>query len=146
MTSGLALIVAAILAPIAGLHFLWALGTPWPFNSERLLAQAVGGPGLDPKIGPTAKCVVTIVAAGAILISAILPLFYARVLPSPLPYQLVFWLLAVQTAVFLLRGCLGYMSLSAMPQIEPFRTYNRRFFNPLIIALGLACAVILLAD
>lgn len=146
MTTGIALIVAGILLPVAGLHFLWALGSPWPFKSEKMLAQAVGGPGLNPKISPLTKCGVTMVAAGAILTSAILPLFYANVLPDPLPQKLVFWLLFVQAAVFLLRGCLGYLSVSAMPQIEPFRTYNRRFFNPLIIALGLACAVILLAQ
>ncbi|AUR05912.1 hypothetical protein PhaeoP72_03994 (plasmid) [Phaeobacter inhibens] len=140
----LALITAAVLWPIAGLHMLWAFGNPWPFKSEDDLAKSVGGPSLDHNIGFAAKFIITVIAAGAIWGAGLLPLMQIGVLPSPFGEVILFWLLVLQTAVFLIRGALGYVDLVPASAYEPFRTNNRRYFSPLIISLGLACAAILI--
>ncbi|MEL7282753.1 MAG: DUF3995 domain-containing protein [Pseudomonadota bacterium] len=140
----LALITAGILWPIAGLHMLWAFGNPWPFKSEDDLAKTVGGPSLDHNISVAAKFIITVIAAGAIWVAGLLPLMHTGVLPSPFGEILLYWLLVLQTAVFLIRGALGYFDLVPASAYEPFRTFNRRYFSPLIISLGLSCAAILI--
>ena len=140
----LAWIAAAVLLPAAALHLVWAFGIPWPFASERDLAHSVGGPSLNPKTGYWAKFAITVIAAGAILAAGVLPLIHAGVLPNPLPKQVAYWLLLAQTVAFLLRGGLGYVDVAPASAHEPFRTYNRRYFSPLIIVLGLICASLLI--
>ena len=140
----LALITAAILWLIAGLHMLWAFGNPWPFKSEHELAKSVGGPSLDHNIGFAAKFIITVIAAGAIWVAGLLPLMQTSLLPNPLGQVVLYWLLVLQTAVFLIRGALGYIDLVPASAHEPFHTYNRRYFSPLIISLGLSCAAILI--
>lgn len=139
----LALAVAGILFPIACLHLVWAFGKPWPFATEDQLARAVGGPALDPKISQGAKFVITILAAAAIAAAGLLPLVQTEVLPSPFPAPITFWLLVLQTIVFLLRGALGYTDLAPASIYEPFRTNNRHYYSPLILTLGAMCALIL---
>ncbi|MEL7213407.1 MAG: hypothetical protein AAGK92_12140 [Pseudomonadota bacterium] len=98
----LALIIAAILWPIAGLHLVWAFGNPWPFKTEHELAISVGGPSLDHNIGAVAKFFVTVIAAGAIWIAGLLPLLQTGVLPSPFGQAAIFWLMVAETSVFLI--------------------------------------------
>lgn len=140
----LALITSAILWPIAGLHMLWAFGNPWPFKTEHDLAKSVGGPSLDHTIGAGAKFIITVLAAGAIWVAGLLPLMHTGALPSLIGEGPLSWLLVLQTIVFLIRGALGYIDLAPASAHQPFRTYNRRYFSPLIISLGLTCAAILI--
>ena len=84
------------------------------------------------------------VEVGAIWVAGLLPLMQAGVLPSPFGEVVLCWLLVLQTAVFLIRGALGYIDLVPANAYEPFHTYTRRYFSPLIISLGLSCAAILI--
>lgn len=139
----LAWIVAGILLPIGALHVVWAFGVPWPFASEAELARAVGGPSLKLHIGWWTKFTIAAVAAGAILASGLLPIMHVGVLVSPVPALVVEWFLAAQSLVFLQRCVLGFADVTPASAHEPFRTLNRRYFSPLIIAPGVICASLL---
>ena len=139
----LAFVIACALWPIAALHLVWAFGKTWPFATEEHLAQTVGGPSLDPSIGSSAKVSITLVAAGAIAVAGLIPIAYAGILSVPVPQFVLFWLLVFQIIVFLARGAFGYCDITPASAFEPFRTYNRRYYSPFVIALGMLCAAIL---
>ena len=141
MTDVIALVVAGILIPISALHFIWATGRPWPMRDREGLARTVIGSERSLTHPPTG--LVTACVALLILVAAVLPLCLAGLVASPLPPWTLRGLVALQALVFLARGFVGYSAWGrqAAP-LEPFRTYNLRFYNPLILALGLLCGLL----
>ncbi len=141
----LARAIAIILLLIAALPVLWAVGIPWPFATKEALALSIGGPSLKPDTGKWTKFGITLIAAGALAVAGILPLMHLGLFPFPVFSPVLRCCLAAQTVVFLLRGGLGFLDTTPASAHEPFRSYNRRYFSPLIIGLGVLCAALFLA-
>ncbi|WP_424972717.1 DUF3995 domain-containing protein [Dinoroseobacter sp. S76] len=142
MSDIFAVILAGVLLPVGLLHLIWASGASWPFRSEAHLAQSViGTPFEMPRLQ---KAGLTLAAASAILLAGLLPLAFADLIETGLPERALRWALMVEAAVFLLRGSYGYLpAMARAAPLEPFRTLNRRYYNPLILALGGLCVALL---
>jgi len=134
----LALFIALVLIVTATLHALWALRIWWPIRDEARLARHVVG-----TIGITEMPAagVTWVVAALILLGGLWPLMIAGLLPSPLLVPLLRaggWLMVV---VFLVRGLASWSFWKTEPD---FTRLNRRYFGPLILAIGLAMLALML--
>lgn len=70
VTSPLAVVPAAVLAGVAGLHILWGLGSSFPKDDRVQLADAVAGLEVMP---PASACFVVAgsLAAGAALVAGV---------------------------------------------------------------------------
>ena len=131
-----ALLVSAILIVVAAVHFLWALGWWFPIRDEAELVKAVVGvKGAEWMPGPI-PCALVV---AAMLIAAGLPwIAHGGV------RQVVLILAATG---FVIRGILPWRPFwrKLTPQ-EPFATYDRRFYGPLCLLLGLGFAVLALEN
>lgn len=130
-----------ILLLIAVLHFLWGVDVYWPAKDEASLAKmVVGAKGITQMPNFWACSFVTV----ALLIGAVIVLRLAGVMDvkafglKALPLWL-FQLAGLGFALVLLsRGIIGFTPFWAQitPE-EPFRTWNKQFYSPLCIALGM---------
>ncbi|MEM1078849.1 MAG: DUF3995 domain-containing protein [Pseudomonadota bacterium] len=142
MSGVLALIPALVLVPVGLLHLLWATGVTWPCNSDMHLVRCVIGAPFDMRHPRNAA--LTVAVAAAITFAGLLPLAVVGLLGTGLPESLLRGLLMVEAGVFLLRGSYGYLpAMAKAAPLEPFRTLNRRYYNPLILLLGGICVALL---
>jgi hypothetical protein len=117
----------SVCSVLAFVTLLWSLGFVWPMRSEAELARAViGTKGRDtmPHAWPLALYPVLFMTA------AIWPVW---------PTLWVSEGLAVFAVIFLARG--GATFSRVMDRLcpeQPFATFDRRFYGPLSLALGLA--------
>ncbi len=125
------IIALLILAAIAALHLLWAVRIWWPIADESELVRAVAGfPNTD-RMPPPVAC---LVVALAVLIAAIPPVL---ALSGPQLSGLARLVALGAGTVFLARGLIGITPFWArMTPEQPFRRLDRRYYSPLISALG----------
>jgi hypothetical protein len=133
----LALIVAAALFALAGVHLYWGLGGRWPGHDEASMVEHVVGrtrgmraPGLLASIG-----VALALATGGALVAATL-------VSTPWDPWLkaALWLLF---AVFAGRGLATYVPpVFRYAEGTPFATLNRRAYGPLCLAIALGILVL----
>jgi hypothetical protein len=133
----LALILAAALLALAGIHLYWAFGGRWPGHDEASMVEHVVGrtrgmraPGLLASIG-----VALALATGGALVAATL-------VSTPWDPWLkaALWLLF---AVFAGRGLATYVPpVFRYAEGTPFATLNRRAYGPLCLAIALGILVL----
>jgi hypothetical protein len=133
----LALILAAALFALAGVHLYWGLGGRWPGHDEASMVEHVVGrtrgmraPGLAASIG-----VALALATGGALVAATL-------VSTPWDSWLkaARWLLF---AVFAGRGLATYVPpVFRYAEGTPFATLNRRAYGPLCLAIALGILVL----
>ncbi len=133
----LALILAATLFALAGIHLYWGFGGRWPGHDETSMVEYVVGrtrgmraPGL---LASTA--VALALAAGGVLVLASL---------TTMPWG--GWLKAARWVLFVVfagRGLATYVP-SAFRYAEgtPFATLNRRAYGPLCLAIALGLLIL----
>ena len=133
----LALILAAALFALAGLHLYWAFGGRWPGHDEASMVEHVVGrtrgmraPGL----------VASVAVALALAIGG------ALVLGSQVTTPWDGWLQAARwglLAVFAGRGLAAYAPpVFRYAEGTPFATLNRRAYGPLCLAIALGLLVL----
>lgn len=133
----LALILAAALFALAGIHLYWGLGGRWPGHDEASMVEHVVGrtrgmraPGLA-----ASAAVALALAAGGVLVLATL---------TPTPWDP--WLKAARWglfAVFAGRGLATYASpVFRYAEGTPFARLNRRAYGPLCLAIALGILVL----
>lgn len=129
----LAVILAATLFALAGVHLYWAFGGRWPGHDEASLVEHVVGRTAGMRApGPLASAAVAAALAvgGLLTLAAVAP-------PSPLS----FWLWAARWplfAVFALRGLATYAPpVFRYAEGTPFVRLNRRAYGPLCLAIAL---------
>lgn len=133
----LALILAATLFALAGIHLYWGLGGRWPGHDEASMVEHVVGrtrgmraPGLL-----ASAAVALALAAGAALVLATM---------KPTPWdgglQAARWALF---AVFVGRGLATYVPpVFRYAEGTPFARLNRRAYGPLCLAIALGLLVL----
>ena len=132
--TAVALLVSAVLIVIAAVHFLWALGWWFPIREEaRLVRAVVGVKGAERMPGPI-PCALVV---AAMLVAAGLPWIADGTLRQVA--------LILAATGFVIRGVLPWRPFwrRLTPQ-EPFATYDRRYYGPLCLALGLGFAALAL--
>jgi hypothetical protein len=136
MVDLIAVVAAAVLLALAGLHLVWAAGSPWPArDAAELHALVVGGQpraAMPPAWASVGVAVVlTLFAAG--------PLAVRGLLPAPAP-DLVRVLTWVAAGIIAARGGLGFLERRLRPDAisQPFARWNRRLYSPLCLALAAA--------
>ena len=119
---------------IALWHVAWALGSTWPYATERELARAVVGSRGVKRMPGTPLC---LAVAAALAAAAAWPWLGGLGFLYPLG-------LGVIAVVFLARGAASYVPAARRfgPE-EPFATNDRRFYGPLCLALGAGFAALL---
>jgi Protein of unknown function (DUF3995) len=143
MLSGtlVALLLAALLWAIAGLHAYWGRGGLWPEASAFALARrVVGAPGIETMPGESASYTV----AALLFVAGLWPLMMIGLLPSPLPAELMIVGGYGLTAIFLVRGVAAYLpAFRAYFPEEPFATLDRRLYGPICLFIGLSFTYLL---
>ncbi|TCL00412.1 uncharacterized protein DUF3995 [Shimia isoporae] len=131
MTVIATLLSGALLIP-AALHLLWAIGFWFPIKDETALARAtVGAKGIT-RMPPAIPCAVVAMA-----------LLFAAILPHVPAFPLQSLMMSGAAAVFLLRGLIAYTPFWRKHFCEePFASLDRRFFSPLILAMGVAFLIL----
>ncbi|MGR4865746.1 DUF3995 domain-containing protein [Caulobacter sp. LARHSG274] len=133
----LAIVLAAVLFALAGIHLYWGLGGRWPGHDEASLVERVVGrtrgmraPGL-----PASAAVGLALATGAALVAATL----ISTAWDPL-LRFARWVLF---AVFAARGLAAYVpSIFRYAEGTPFATLNRRAYGPLCLAIAVGLLVL----
>jgi hypothetical protein len=130
----IALLLTLIVGAIALLHFYWAAGGLWPGRTPKELAYiVVGNPRIAGMPPPWLSALVATLIAGA----AAWPLLLAPVVSHHLAPSLAAAGSFGLAALFLLRGAAGYTAAMAKRHsAEPFASYNRKFYSPLCLVLG----------
>ncbi len=142
MISAVAIVLALLLAAIAGLHAYWGRGGLWPAASEDELIATVIGNASARRMPSPGLC---LLVALAIAVTAIWPLLLA--LGSSAGALRPLFLLGgiAITAIFLLRGIAGFLpAWRRLHPREPFASYDRRYYSPLCLLIAASYAVLLL--
>lgn len=128
-------LLTAILAAIAAVHVYWAAGGLWPGRTERELIDTVVG---DPRLAHMPPAWLTALVAFLLAGLALWPLILAPLAVRIVGLETTRWATLAAATVFLLRGVGGYLAGWAVPHSsEPFATYDRWYYSPLCILLGL---------
>ena len=129
----LALLVAAILAGLAGLHLAWVCGLSWG-AAGAIPSSSDGQPAFRP--GRLA----TLVVAIGLLLFAALPLLRFGLLPTDWSPRQLPHLLWVPCGIFLLRsvGDFRYCGVFRKIQDTRFAHLDKLLYTPLSLFLGLA--------
>lgn len=137
----LASFFAIVLFLTAGVHIAWGLGVLWPAKTEKqLIKTVIGFPGATQMPN---KWITFIVALG-IAVAGVFLIWGANLISLPLPQFIKILGLATLTAIFLIRGVLGLMPFGPfINSTEPFNALNKRYYSPLIVAIGVCCAILL---
>jgi len=143
LTTILSITLATIIGMIALFHFYWGLGGNWPGHDAESCGRRV--------VGYPYKPHAAIVAVGIGLVGAALtPLGYAGIIPAP--FEIPIWLpetvLWFFGAVFVVRGALGFLQQELVPAAaadQIYIRYNKFFYSPLALVLGLLCIALLYA-
>lgn len=129
-----------VFALVGAIHLLWALRIWWPISDEARLARTVvGKPGIRAMpASPVTFAVVAAVALGMVWIALL-----SGWATAPLPGWVVRGGGFVMAAILLLRGAGTYAAPVLGIRQEPeFTRLDRRWFSPLILALGTGVAVL----
>ena len=133
----LALILAAALFALAGIHLYWGFGGRWPGHDEASMVEHVVGRTRDMRApGFLASAAVALaLAAGGVLVLASL---------TSTPWE--GWLKAARWglfAVFAGRGLATYVPpVFRYAEGTPFATLNRRAYGPLCLAIALGLLIL----
>lgn len=129
-----------VLGLTAALHLYWAVGGSWPAaDREHLPATVIGTTSAAMPPAGLTLCVAVLIA-----MAGVLPLIWTGAIDLPLPRWLVGAGMGINVVIFLVRGLVPYSPLwQRFEVVEPFETLNRRYFSPLIIALGLGFLICL---
>lgn len=121
-----------ILMAIAAIHVAWARGVTWPADDEAsLVAMVIGSEGMS-RLPPSK---LTYIVAGALAVGAVTALLLG--FDVVLPENALGYVGAGYTAVFVLRGLLGYLPpWRKRHPVEPFATLDRIFYSPACILIG----------
>ena len=132
MITGLSSLIFVPLLAVSMVHLLWAFGSAWPVNDEKILARTVAGFKNIEKMPPRlASLSVAVLVFGAGVIGL--------ALSDPAPNLSLTLLGAASAMVFLARGAIGFSSKWAeITPEEPFRTLDRKVYSPLCLGIG-AC-------
>jgi hypothetical protein len=131
MTVLLALLLFVAVFPLSLAHFYWSRGSHWPMASEEALARAVIGDGRRRMPGriPCLAVSMLLCAVSLFPLCALDP-------ASRLPVRHISVIIA---GVFVARGIAGYTpTWRGHFRDEPFATFDKRYYSPLCILLGLA--------
>ncbi|MBE0412107.1 DUF3995 domain-containing protein [Yoonia sp.] len=128
----LALLLSVVLGVVAVIHAAWGFGIWVPIrNEDALVRAAVGAAGVTRMPGPI-PCF--LVVAGLLVVLG------AIWMQSGVLRGIVLWAAAV---VFLGRGAMAYARFwRKMAPVEPFATYDRRYYGPLSLVVGVGLLVI----
>ncbi len=86
-----------------------------------------------------------VLGAAAIALTALWPLLLAGTIRAPLPHALLIGIGSAIAAVFLARGVAGYLPAWRRGHaLEPFATWDRRFYAPLCLLVAAGYAALLL--
>lgn len=123
-----------ILIATALLHTAWAFGSTWPEKDEQTLIYTVVGSKNATQMPPA---LLTILVALSIAFAGVIALWGTGHITLPLPQWIRTAGLITLTVVFLIRGFATYLQFGPLHHsVEPFLTLNRRYFSPLILAIG----------
>ncbi|MCB1517031.1 MAG: DUF3995 domain-containing protein [Hyphomicrobiaceae bacterium] len=140
MLAGIASLVFVPLLTIAIAHLMWSFGAKFPAQDEAMLAKTVvGRPGIEKMPSRWMSFLVALFALAAGI--------WALSLSDPTP-DLILDIGGVGLAlVFLARGIAGFTSgwRQRFPE-EPFRTFDRKLYSPLSLAIGLGFALLTLLN
>ena len=132
--TAIALPLTIALAAIAAIHAYWAAGGLWPGRTERELVDTVVG---DPRLSRMPPAWLTAFVAALLAGLAAWPLLLAPIAAHLISPSLTMVATLLAAMVFLGRGAAGYvLAVRRMNSAEPFATYDRRFYSPLCIVLG----------
>jgi hypothetical protein len=140
--TAIALALTIIIAAIAALHAYWAAGGLWPGTTAAELANTVVGiPLMRTMPAPRLSALVATMIAGG----AAWPLLLAPLVSRYIAPELAALGSGALAAVFLLRGLAGFTPLMTKRHTaEPFASYNRKYYSPLCLALGVGFLVLAL--
>ena len=129
MTALLAFLLFIGVAAIAVVHAMWGLGSHWPAENEEVLARSVVGDGRR-RMPPSWQCwAVAVILA----VMALWPFYVLGRASSPEILSITY----VIAGVFVARGVAGYSARWRSYFVhEPFATYNRRYYSPYCLLLG----------
>ena len=134
----LAVILAAALFALAGIHLYWAFGGRWPGHDETSMVEHVVGRTRGMRApGPLASAVVAVLLAlGGLLVMAVLT---PQTVFSPWAWA-GRWILFV---VFFGRGLATYVPpVFRYAEGTPFAGLNRRAYGPLCLAIALGLLIL----
>ncbi|KQY30328.1 hypothetical protein ASD21_05925 [Caulobacter sp. Root1455] len=133
----LALILAAALFALAGIHLYWAFGGRWPGHDEASMVEHVVGRtrGMRAPSLASGVAVALALAAGGALVAATLVST-----PWDTALKVARWGLF---AVFAGRGLATYVPpVFRYAEGTPFATLNRRAYGPLCLAIALGLLIL----
>jgi hypothetical protein len=135
-------LLAVVLAALAGVHVYWGLGGVWPGHDRVTLARTVAGFGGIEQPPPPVAC---FVVAAALVIAAVWPLLLTGRLVAELPSTLLTLGGLALTLVFLGRGLAAYLPAwrRLTPEL-PFAQLDQRLYGPLCLTLGAGFALLTL--
>lgn len=143
MSEVIAFGIFAILAVAAVLHIYWAAGGLWPGRDEKSLARTVVGSNGIEAMPP--RWITGLVSVG-IFLAGLWPMFWLGWIDLPLPSWLITAGMIVLTLIFAGRGVAGFVpAVRRANAVQPFATLDRRYFSPLIVAIGLGLTYLLVA-
>jgi len=142
MIDAIAIVTAAILLALAGLHVYWLSGRTWPgHDAASLNAMVIGG---RPGAALPPRPMTALVSAG--LVGIAIGALAARGLVAPPFPGAVRALTWVAASVLALRGIGGFFDRWMRPHTAelPFARLNVRIYSPLALALaaGLGAALL----
>lgn len=140
VTGLVAAAMITLFAATAAIHVLWGMRIWWPIADEAALARhVVGTKGITRMPpSPAAFAVVLLLALGGVWVAAL-----AGWTPFPGPdwlLRLGGWAMAL---ILLTRGLASWLPFPGVMAEPEFRRLNRRYYGPLIVALGLGTLVLL---
>ncbi len=139
----LAVLLSFVFALVGAVHVLWALRVWWPIRDEARLAQTVVG---TPGITRMPASWLTMVVVGAVAVGMAWIAMLAGWVAAPVPVWLVTTGGAVMAAILLVRGTATYVApLFGASAAPAFTRLDRRFYAPLILALGTGVALLTLS-
>jgi len=140
----LALSLCILLAAVACLHLLWALGSTFPRASEAELARTVVGQRGAETMPPrwASLLVALCLLAAAVWALAMRP----RMLPVELPQLLRLLGGGALALVFGARGILGVLpAFERLAPEQPFLKLNRYVYSPLCVLIAIGFGLLVLA-
>ncbi len=142
MIAALSGLISLMLLGLAVLHFVWGLRIWWPAGDEQALARTVVGAPKITAMPARSSCFAVTLALSAIALTALV--LGGLVGQSLVPNWLFVFAGWGAAAVLLLRGAMAFTPFWArLTPEEPFRTYDRRLYGPLCLALGLGLVLLL---
>ncbi|CAN5307850.1 DUF3995 domain-containing protein [soil metagenome] len=133
----LALILAATLLALAGIHLYWGFGGRWPGHDEASMVEHVVGRtrGMRaPGLAASAVVALALAAGGAVVLASLTPTAWNG------PLRAARWGLFT---VFAGRGLASYVPpVFRYAEGTPFATLNRRAYGPLCLAIALGLLIL----